>query len=1154
MRTHLKAWQRKNVREKENEATAKKLLTFFSKQDVAGFEEYVSDNRKTLGTLINDKRLSRTPTLHTALQIQEFEFVKILVESLKADVNITDRNGVTALHVAAKSVDKAIHLPGLQKYQPPKPEGIQPLERGTVHHNIINYLVQKGADPDARDCNGSTPLHYAVSRGNLRAVKQLIADKANTEATDVRMITPLLLAAQKGHVDIIQTLLDHGAKCFAMDDAENNVLHFVCSQQNTEALKKVINVIETHAVCKLNFLLNTTNKSGGTAFFLAAAHVNSDCLQFLLEKGADPKFVNMEGAGCFHFAVRGCNARVIKLLAEHGVELNWTTKYGETPLCMAVRLSSPEMTGNLLEVGADVDCENADGETPLMLACRDGKISLVNTILQFKPNLNKRNLKGENAIFMAVQNQHLEVLKLLLGLEAVGEALDCFDLDGNRAIHKAVEIGNLEIYEALNNAMDSECSDYDFVRPNNKGQTIMHLAAKFGHLSIVDGCFLNSDGDTKGNTAVHYAAKYGHTDILEWCTQRQLPISMHTQNNLGRTPLSYAAGKDHLQSVKVLLKTKGCSVNHKDKMQMTPLFVACLKGHTRIVLELLKNGADPTIRVAENHEVYPGWNALNAAVQNKQTECARTLLDSGHGVELLRNKTAYGKGWETPFRHMIRMLPEAAQIVMDRHTMGNELPSTQKDYSTTFHFNPLEDTWELIEGTASQDKSGARFQQRIKKLKDSAKTLLLNKTEKMEHPLTMMVKFERGELLQHELVIASLALKRIDRIAMDLLNILFYLLFLACFTAFMLMTVPTYSLMAGTNQTVETLCTNMMNNNQKAYVLYIDVVKYGIMVLAVFSLLKEMIQFFTSWGEYVTFENGVELSIYSLSIATAVDTTDCMRLTGLREPWQWETGSVGVMLAWINLLLFIQRTTPIGIYLGIFSLILSNLAKLTIVFSPFLIAFALAFHLLMGNQIRFNDMRNTFSSTISMFSGEVGMADSLFSRYDPGAPPEQMVYYSTLSYLLFVIFVTFMAIALMNMLTGIAVGDVEEIKSQANLETVQQLVGALVDSGSLIEKCKFGLSVREKYTYYPRREGGLRRRLFRFLYNYIGKSARSEEQVQSKVKGMQVKETLTTLQERVKQLRSTFCSLSDTISSLHKAQSINSGAEDDEDSDSTDSE
>ncbi|TGZ36823.1 hypothetical protein CRM22_011378 [Opisthorchis felineus] len=1036
-----------DAEELEKQKLVKELLTLINKHDTSKLDNLVLNNRKKLRAIVNDKTACLTPLLHTAVRIQEPAIISLLVNELKADINITDQDGATALHVAAKVIsnDRSVFR-----------------DLDSPYHQMISLLIQLGAKKDAKDLSGSTPLHYAASLGNERAVNELISKSADMEATDVRMVTPLLLAAQRGDGNIMATLLNQGANAFAVNDSGDNILHLVCSQSCGEAVQYVVEFLEKNAADQLSYMLNMANRKGDTPFLLAVAHVGCPVLQLLMEKGANPEITNYDGAGSFHYAVQEYDPQVIGLLKDAGVDINSKTITGETPLYLAIRLHNTNLTEALLKAGVNVDCENAEGETPLMVAARHGYNYMTHLLLEHKPNIDKMNSKCQNVVYIAVEGNDRHEVEFLLKEDEFHRLLKCADLDGNRPIHKAAEIGNLDIFSVIVSVSAGEGQMACLGAPNMKGQTPVHIAAKFGHLNLLkkwcaDHLALFELEDNMGNTPAHLAAKRGHTDILEWISHAANPRIMQKRNYLGRTPLTFAATKDQLPCLKVLLRIKGCNVNNRDKMQMTPLFVACLKGHTKTVQELLRNKADPTIRVAEDHEVYPGWNALNAAVQNKQLECVRLLLESDHGFDLLKNKTGRGSCAMTPFRQMIRVLPEAAQLVLDKHTTKSELPHTHQDYFTVFIFDPLEDSWALIKSSTNSNKNLPRVTRLLKRIEITTGMDRNSKNNKMEHPLRMMVKFQREELLQHELVIASLTWKRIDRMALNLLNIFVYLLFLACFTAFMLLTKPTYSILAGTNRTVEDVCLAMMNTGQKAYVLSIDAVKYGTIVLAILNLVKEMVQCFANLANYFSFENVFELAVYSLAIATTVDTNGCMRRTGLREAWQWQTGTAGVVFAWINLLMFFQRTTPIGIYLGIFGLILTNLANLAVVFSPFLVAFSLAFHLLLGNQIRFNDMRNAFSSTVSMFSGEVGLADAMFNRYEPGGSPEKLVYYDTLSYLFFLTFVAFMSIALMNMLTGIAVGDVEAKKSQANLETVQQLTstqGKRMELNEVVDKLR----------------------------------------------------------------------------------------------------
>jgi len=75
----------------------------------------------------------------------------------------------------------------------------------------IKKRLEEGTDPNIRDGDGNTPLHFAASKGCAEVARLLLRHGADPNAQDKSGETPLHIAASKGHVDVMRLLLEHGA-------------------------------------------------------------------------------------------------------------------------------------------------------------------------------------------------------------------------------------------------------------------------------------------------------------------------------------------------------------------------------------------------------------------------------------------------------------------------------------------------------------------------------------------------------------------------------------------------------------------------------------------------------------------------------------------------------------------------------------------------------------------------------------------------------------------------------------------------------------------------------------------------------------------------------------------------------------------------------
>ena len=76
----------------------------------------------------------------------------------------------------------------------------------------VKVLLKAGADVNARDKDGGTPLYAAVFWGHVELVKLLLEAGANVNAKGIGGDTPLHLAAIQGNVGAVKVLREAGAK------------------------------------------------------------------------------------------------------------------------------------------------------------------------------------------------------------------------------------------------------------------------------------------------------------------------------------------------------------------------------------------------------------------------------------------------------------------------------------------------------------------------------------------------------------------------------------------------------------------------------------------------------------------------------------------------------------------------------------------------------------------------------------------------------------------------------------------------------------------------------------------------------------------------------------------------------------------------------
>ncbi|GFO39840.1 ankyrin homolog [Plakobranchus ocellatus] len=154
------------------------------------------------------------------------------------------------------------------------------------HPDMVETLLDAGADPNIANSLGDTALHMAVAEGSVGTIRQLVEAGAELEVRDSNGLTPLLLATNTGHADVIGLLKRCGANMTAVDKDGNSPLVrvlLVCSAPQEETLRILAYDKEQ---------LNKKTRDGMTPLMIAAEICNVNVIKILLGLGANPNITN----------------------------------------------------------------------------------------------------------------------------------------------------------------------------------------------------------------------------------------------------------------------------------------------------------------------------------------------------------------------------------------------------------------------------------------------------------------------------------------------------------------------------------------------------------------------------------------------------------------------------------------------------------------------------------------------------------------------------------------------------------------------------------------------------------------------------------------------------------------------------------------------
>ncbi|KAJ3113755.1 hypothetical protein HDU96_002935 [Phlyctochytrium bullatum] len=246
--------------------------------------------------------------------------------------------------------DPILHLHALDKYPGPLLLGLATwlpynfcLNAELLTVEVVQVLLDHGANLEARNSNGLLAIHLAARDGHLKVLQMLLQRGANAGAVDLSDgCTALHFAAQFGHLDCIRVLLETNVDINAgNNDRQTPCITGVLQPWSTDS-EELLRLLAKAGVplnCdhdKFYYYLGTPLYYALRKPMVAAAHV-------LLDEGASPIF---DDGTALHLTVRYCSFQfsvtLLERLVAMGIDVNTQDLSGYTALHVAAEADSWE--------------------------------------------------------------------------------------------------------------------------------------------------------------------------------------------------------------------------------------------------------------------------------------------------------------------------------------------------------------------------------------------------------------------------------------------------------------------------------------------------------------------------------------------------------------------------------------------------------------------------------------------------------------------------------------------------------------------------------------------------------------------------------------------------------------------------------------------
>jgi ankyrin repeat protein len=287
-------------------------------------------------------------------------------------------------------------------------------------------------------------LHIAAAHGDQVSMAHLLESGADIEAQDYRGKTPLHIAAKNDSTDALKLLVNMKADPNAHDNAGRTALWYAAGHGTSPSAFALLVSLGTAVINH-----NCADAALPTPLWAAAARGQVDTATTLLREGADPNATDVQGSTLLHKAGWPAAATLTPLLLEHRANATTRDSEGKLPLHRAAEEGRTVIAARLLRL-TDVNSRAGDGATALIHAAERGKLRMCRFLAEHgRADWQRCDDDGNDAFYVACANGHVLCATYLLGLARGGRDVSAGNSVGNTALHAAARWGHVELVRWL---------------------------------------------------------------------------------------------------------------------------------------------------------------------------------------------------------------------------------------------------------------------------------------------------------------------------------------------------------------------------------------------------------------------------------------------------------------------------------------------------------------------------------------------------------------------------------------------------------------------------------------------------------------------------------------------------------------------------------